>query len=441
MPRRVKELSAIEVKRLEYPHDEMIKKGNKLLPIYKAVGGVPGLQLQLTPGGGKSWIYRYSVNVAGKQKRKSLGLGSYPTYGVAEARDRAREAVRLLGEGEDPVKVQRAKRLKLKAETAKPTFSKAVQGWAKDNPHEFSNDKYRQAWLNSVYAMKPLQDAYVDQIDDRQVWNAIKDTASRSPDLAARVQRRIAAVLRWAAGERHIAGENPADTEWLKGKVKAELKGVQKKRRPSLQMADAPRWWVALKHREGTGSRALEFLALTATRSGDVRGMIWSEVDLDKGLWTIPAQRLKIKSKGDHTVPLPVAAVELLAALPRLDGVELVFPAMRGGMLSDMTISKAMKDMHANDIKKGGAGFVDVESGKPAVPHGLRATFRTWAGEQGFSREHAELALAHVFGDDTERAYQRSAYTEQRRPMMEAWAGFLAGKATGGNVVEMRHGR
>lgn len=261
----MKELSALEVKRLEYPHDEMVAKGNKLLPVFKAVGGVPGLQLQLTPGGGKGWIFRYSVTVKGKQKRRSQGLGSYPTYGVAEARERAREAVRKLNEGHDPIKVQRAKRLKLQQEAAKPTFAQAVEGWAKDNPHEFTSEKYRQAWLNSVFVVKPLQDVCVDQLDDRQIWNALKDTADRSPDLASRVQGRIATVLRWAAGERHITGENPADTDWLKGKLKAELKGVQKRRRPSLQLADAPRWWAALKQREGMGSRALEFLALTAT--------------------------------------------------------------------------------------------------------------------------------------------------------------------------------
>lgn len=441
MPKRVKELSALEVKRLEYPMDEMVAKGNKLMPVFKAVGGVPGLQLQLTPGGGKSWIFRYSTSVNGKQKRRSMGLGSYPTYGVAEARERARSAVRKLDNAEDPIKAKRAQKLKLQAETAKPTFAQAVKSWSSENPHEFTSGKYRQAWLNSVYAVEALQDVYVDQIDDRLVWNALQGQAKRSPDLASRVQKRIATVLRWAAGERHITGENPADTEWLKGKFKAKLKGVEKKRRPALQLADAPRWWAALQEREGTGSRALEFLALTATRSGDVRGMTWAEVDLDKGVWTIPAHRLKIKSKGDHSVPLPVAAMELLAALPRMAGADLVFPAMRGGTLSDMTISKAMKTIHEKDIQKGGSGYLDKESGNPAVPHGLRATFRTWAGEQGFSREHAELALAHVFGDDTERAYQRSAYTEQRRPMMEAWVGFLGGQeATGGNVVEMRHG-
>jgi integrase len=438
MPKRVKEMGALEVKRLEYPHEEMEAKGNRLLPVFRAVGGVPGLQLQLTPGGGKSWIYRYSVEVNGKYKRRSMGLGSYPTYGVAEARDRAREAVRLLDEGKDPIKEQRALKAKSNAEALKPTFKQAVESWADANPHEFTSEKYRQAWLNSVYAVEPLQNEYVDQLDDRQIWKALESVVERSPDLAARVRGRMAAVLRWAAGERHITGENPADTDWIKGKVSAVLKGVKKQRQPSLRVGDAPRWWDALRDREGMGARALEFLALTATRSGDVRGMTWSEVE--GAVWTIPAERLKIKNKGDHNVPLPEAAIALLKSLPRMEGTDLVFPAPRGGQMSDMTIRKAMLSLHEADLKASGPGYLDAHSHRPATPHGLRATCRTWAGEQGFSREHAELALAHVFGDDTERAYQRSTYTEQRRPMMEAWAGFLLGKAPGGNVVEMRHG-
>lgn len=451
MPKRVKELSALEVKRLTYEsvlqemRDRAEKNGRPPpseheLPLFKAVGGVPGLQLQLTHGGGKSWIFRYSVNVGGKQKRKSLGLGSYPTYGVAEARDRARDAVRLLDVGEDPIKVKQANRDKRNAEATKPTFKLAVDSWATANPHEFTSEKYRLAWLNSVYAIDLLQDRYVDQIDDRTIWRALVPLVDRSPDLASRVAARIAAVLRWAAGERHVTGENQAETDWLKGKLKAALKGVKKKRQPSLDWEDAPRWWAMLNDREGTGSRALQFLAMTATRSGDVRGMTWDEVDLEKGIWTIPAERLKVKNKGEHSVPLPTAALELLKSLPKIEGVNWVFPAIRGGQLSDATIGKAMKDMHSKDIKQGGSGFLDKESNSPAVPHGLRATFRTWAGEQGFSREHAELALAHVFGDDTERAYQRSTFIEQRRPMMAAWAEYLHGKATLGNVVEIRRG-
>jgi integrase len=444
MPKLAKELTALEVKRLTYQSlmDEKREKaeneGRKPptengLPIFKAVGGVPGLHLQLTATGGRSWVYRYAVRIPGtdpvKYKRRALGLGSYPTYGVAEARDRAREAVRMIDEGEDPIKKNRERRDQLAAAVAKPTFAQAVEGWLKDNPHEFTSAGYRKSWINSITAekeLKGLQDRYVDQIEDRLIWSMLKKVAKRSPDLASRMQRRIVTVLNWALGERHMKGENPADTVWLKNKIKAEMKGVKKGHQPALQIEDAARWMADLRERDGMGSRALEFLALTAVRSGNVRGAVWDEIDLEKAVWTIPASRMKMKR--DHTVPLPEAAVALLRSLPRFEGNPLVFPAQRGGQMSDMTLSATMKRMHESDVKAGGPGYLDLESGKPAVPHGLRACFRMWAGEAGLSREHAEIALAHKFGDATEQAYQRSIYTEQRRPMMEAWGKFLSGE-------------
>lgn len=436
MPKRVKELSALEVKRLEYPHDEMVAKGNKLLPVFRAVGGVPGLQLQLTSGGGKSWIFRYSVTVNEKQKRRSLGLGSYPTYGVAEARDKARAAVRMLDEGIDPIKAQQSKRLQLKRDASKPTFAIAVDQWASDNPNEFTNAKYREAWLNSVKVVSDIQNVFVDQLEDRQIWSALRDQLGRSPDLGTRVAQRIATVLRWAAAERHIA-TNPADTEWIKAKIKAARKGIKKQAQASFSWERMPAWWEALGQRTNISSDALRFLALTAVRSGDVNGMTWDEVDLEKRTWTIPAERLKIKNKDRHTVPLNDPMLTILKAQPPTGG--LVFPAPRGGPMSDATMRKEMKTVNGLDEAAGGGGFYD--GARVATPHGLRATFRTWAGEQGYPRELCELALAHVFGDETERAYQRSTYVDRRRPMMEAWAGFVEGKTTGGNVVEMRHGR
>lgn len=156
MPKRVKELSALDVKRLEYPRDEIEAKGNKLLPVYKAVGGVAGLHLQLTPGEGKSWIFRYAVESGTdkkgnkKYKRRSFGLGSYPEVGVAEARDRARQAKAAIREGRDPIKERRAARAALAAEVAKLSFAKAVDGWDRDNPNKFGSDKHRQIWLAAI---------------------------------------------------------------------------------------------------------------------------------------------------------------------------------------------------------------------------------------------------------------------------------------------------
>lgn len=442
MPKRAKELSALEVKRLEYPHDEKVAKGNKLLPFYKPVGGVAGLHLQLTPGEGKSWVFRYAVEAGADQqgkkkyKRRSLGLGSYPEVSLAEARDRAREAKAAIREGRDPIKERRAARAALAAEVAKLTFAKAVDGWDHDHPNKFGSDKHRQIWLASVRGVVGLQQMQVDQIEQEDIWRFLEPIAERTPDTARRIRGRIEEVLDWAEDERQREGPNPAATGWLKRKLSAKTAGAKVTHRPALQVHDAPRWWSALCKLDGIGSRALEFMALTASRSGEARGARWDEIDIAKGVWTVPAARMKMKR--DHSVPLPVDAIRLLKALPRQS--ELIFPASRGGEMSDVTPIATMKRLHEADLKAGGKGFFDKDSGRPAVPHGLRSTFRVWAGQQGFSREHAELALAHQFGDAVEQAYQRDIYTEQRRHMMEAWAAYLAGRQCTGKVVELRHG-
>ena len=190
-----------------------------------------------------------------------------------------------------------------------------------------------------------------------------------------------------------------------------------------------------LQKREGMPARALEFIALTAARSGEVRGMEWTEVDLDKGLWTVPAERMKMDR--EHLVPLTAEAVALLHDLARLRDetgkmVPYVFFAPRGGKLSDMSVSVVMKQMQEAETKSGRRGWLDTRSGLPAVPHGLRSTFRDWAAERTeFPHEMAEIALAHTVGSSVERAYRRGQMVERRRLMMAAWDRFLRGQQDG----------
>ncbi len=438
MPRRVKELSAIEVKRLDYA--SLHKPGNKRVPVFQAVGGVPGLQLQLTSGGGKSWIYRYSVMLRGKQKRRSLGLGSYPMVGVGRARELASEAAQALRRGEDPIKKRQEAREALAREIAKPTFAEAIEGWERANPYRPANPGHRQRWLNSVRSLDTLADLPVDLITKELVWKSLQPWIEKgAKDTSERVLQRIGAVMDWAADEGHLEGSNPATEGWVKRKMSAVMAGVTKSNRPAVQVADIPRWYAELSsNREGTGSRALEFLTLTAVRSGEVRGATWDEIDFDNRVWRIPAARMKMKR--DHIVPLSDRAIALLEAMSQRSDSAYIFANQKGGMISDATMSSngTMGRMHNDDIAAGGSGYVDGETGLPAVPHGLRSTFRVWAGRRGFPREHAELALAHKFGDAVEQAYQRDVYTEQRRPMMDAWAAFLQGHEADANVVEIR---
>ena len=163
-----------------------------------------------------------------------------------------------------------------------------------------------------------------------------------------------------------------------------------------------------LRAAQGIGARALEFVILTAARSGEVRGATWAEIDLEHAAWTVPPARMK--AGNEHRVPLSDAALTLLESLPRMAGTDLVFPAPRGGQLSDMTISAVLRRMEV-----------------PAVPHGFRSTFRDWASERtNYPREAAEMALAHTIESKVEAAYRRGDLFERRRAMMTEWAAFLA---------------
>jgi integrase len=207
---------------------------------------------------------------------------------------------------------------------------------------------------------------------------------------------------------------------------------------PALALSDAPAWFAALHWREGTAARALEFLALVAARSGEVRGMTWAELDLERKLWIVPAARMK--ASREHRVPLTDEAAALLKAMPRLARSPYVFAAPRGGQLSDTPVSAVMRRMQMAEEKAGRTGWLDPRSGRPAVPHGLRSTFRDWAAEQGYDRDMSEIALAHNVGTEVERAYRRSDMLERRRAMMAAWARFLRGES-GAKVVKLGAGQ
>ena len=228
------------------------------------------------------------------------------------------------------------------------------------------------------------------------IWATKTETASR-------LRGRIEAVLNWATVSGFRTGENPA--RW-KGNLEAVLPKPSKvskvKHHTALPVVDMPKFMDELAERSATSARALEFLILTAARSGEVRGATWEEIDLDEALWVVPASRMK--ADREHRVPLSANAVRLLATLPTRTGS--VFVAPKGGQLSDMALSQLVKRM-----------------GAEAVPHGFRSTFRDWAADHtDYPREVAEAALAHQIENRVEAAYRRSDLLEKRREMMEDWA-------------------
>lgn len=428
MPRIAPELSALDVRRLAHPGG----KRNHMA----AVGGVPGLYLQLTPGDGRSWLLRTTVG----KLRRDIGLGSYPGVTLAQARDKAREFRELIEQGIDPVEQRKAAKAALAASQRRGmTFAKATEHYLAAKLDAFSNPKHRQQWQNtlSTYAEPELGKMLVQDIAVQDVLRVLQPIWADRTETASRLRVRIEAVLSWATVSGHRTGDNPA--RWkgnLKELLPAPSKVAKEGNHPAVSLDDAPRWFAALRDRDGFGARALEFVALTALRSKEVRGATWDEIDLAGALWTIPAARMKMKR--EHRVPLSPAAVDLLKALPRLKDNPLVFPAARGGMLSDMTLSATMKRMHKAEVAAGRPGFLDRESKRPAVPHGLRSTFRDWVGDTtNFPGEMAEVALAHRISSAVEAAYRRSDMIEKRRRMMEAWAGFLLAVPKSAKVVAL----
>lgn len=403
-------------------------------------GGGTGLFLRVDPTGARFWIQRIVI----RGKRREIGLGSFPLVSLAEAREAALENKRLAFRGGDPLAERRKAREVL-------TFADAVERYLAAKLHEFRNEKHRKQWRATLdtYARPALGHMPVAAIEVRDVLRVVEPIWKAKTETASRLRGRIENVLSWATVAGHREGPNPA--RW-KGNLSELLpkaaKVAKAENQPALALVDAPRWWAELSTREGMAARALEFLALTAARSGEVRGMTWDEIDfggrdkIDKtdknprAIWAIPPSRMK--AEREHRVPLTAEAVAILESLPRLEGCPYVFFAPRGGQLSDMTISAVMRRMQEAEEKAGRVGYLDPRNKRPAVPHGLRSTFRQWAAEQGFARDMAELALAHRVGTEVERAYQRSDMLERRRGMMAGWAGFLRGENAGADIVPLR---
>lgn len=405
-----------------------------------------GLFLRVRTNGGKQWVQR--INIHGK--RTEIGLGSPPAVPLATARQLALENRGKAMLGGDPLQEKREARASL-------NFAAAVDKYLSSKLDEFRNEKHRKQWRSTLdtYAAPVLGAKQVAHITVQDVLRVLEPIWQTKTETATRLRGRIENVLSWATVAGYRTGENPA--RW-KGNLSEMLpkpnKVAKSENQPALALGDVSRWWSELAKRDGMAARALQFLTMTAARSGEVRGMTWDEIDfglhdkIDKtdktpvatlatsATWTVPASRMK--NGREHRVPLTGETVALLKALPRMDSSPYVFFAPRGGMLSDMSISAVMRRMQEAREKAGEPGYLDPRSKRPAVPHGLRSTFRQWAAERGYPRDMAEIALAHFIGSDVERAYQRSDMLERRREMMEAWAGFLRGeKAQGENVVRL----
>ena len=271
----------------------------------------------------------------------------------------------------------------------------------------------------------------VFDIDVQDIVRVLEPIWETKTETASRLRGRIERVLAWATTNKHREGANPALWKDNLATILPKPSDVREvEHHPAVQAKDAASWFADVTAREGQRAVALQLLAMTCVRSENIRRMRWESIDLDARVWTIPREEMKGQKnkRKEHTVPLTDEMIEVLDGLPHMPNSDLVFPSSRGTPLSDATISSCMRAVHEAKKAKDGIGYVDRQSRRPAVPHGLRSTFRDWTAERGIDRDMAEIALAHTVGSENERAYRRTDMLERRRALMAAWVAFLKGE-------------
>lgn len=372
-----------------------------------------GLKLVVKVSGAKQWVQRVTI----RGKRTEMGLGSANLVTLAEAREAAHTNKKLARAGGDPLRAKREAQAVL-------TFAQAARKVHEINLPTWSNAKHGAQFISTLetYAFPSIGNFKIGDITNRDVMEALMPIWQTKQETARRVMQRIGTVMKWAIAQ-GMRQDNPADN--IKSAMPKQKAKVQ--HRKSLPY-DQVNTCIQVIKGSGAGistKLALEFLILTAARSGEVRGATWGEINFGAGdaanpaipanrvTWTIPAERMKMEK--EHSVPLPARAVQILHEAKAISGGgDLIFEGTKPDKpLSDMTLSKLVKDL----------GF-------DADVHGFRTSFRTWTQEQGdYPREICEAALAHGIKDKAEAAYARSDYMDKRAAMMDNWAKYLATEA------------
>lgn len=367
-----------------------------------------GLYLSIK-GTGRSWVFRYRDRTSGKLR--DMGLGATHTVSLADARAKARDQRALLLAGADPLSIKREAALSRKLEAARSmTFDQCALAYVSAHRAKWRNAKHADQWTNTLrdYASPVFGGLPVAAVDTGLVRKALEPIWTAKHETATRVRQRIESVLSWATVAGYRSGENPA--RW-KGHLDKLLPAIPKAERvthhPALDWRLAGVFMTDLRERDGIAARALEFLILTAARTGEIIGATWGEIDVAGKRWAIPGSRMK--AKRTHVVALSERALEILAALPQGEPTDQVFGGPKGP-LSNMAMTALLKRMGRERI----------------TVHGFRSMFRTWAGEAtAYPREVIEMALAHSVGNATEQAYSRGDLFEKRARLMQEWSDYL----------------
>ena len=353
-----------------------------------------GLYLRVTESRSKRWVQRLRIN----KRRVEVGLGSFQWVSLAEARAKALDNTKLAKSGIDPRPGRNQAEIPLFSEAMEAVISNHASGW--------KNPKSAEAWRSTLktYA-DSLQKRRLDEIIASDVVACLLPNWESKQETMRRVRQRLSAIFKWSIAKGYRS-DNPAGPAISEVLPKAKN---GKKHMKSLPHGEVGSCIQKVRESQAaeTTKLAFEFLVLTATRSGEVRFATWKEIDLKKAVWTIPAERMKAGK--EHRVPLPKQAVSVLNKASEFnDGSGLVFPSVRGKVLSDSTLSKLLRELNIQ-----------------AVPHGFRSSFRNWCAENNVDREIAEQALAHTIKDATEAAYLRSDILDLRRDLMDTWGDYL----------------
>jgi len=376
-------------------------------PGYHADGG--GLYLQVTANGAKSWVFRYRF----EGRRPEMGLGPLHVVGLADAREAADAARKMVLSGQDPLAGRRAAAM---ASAGIPTFWEAAESYIEERRAGWTNPKHAGQWTNTLdtYAKPILGGIRVDRIETDHILNVLRPIWAVKTETASRVRQRIEAVLDAVTVQKKRTGENPARWRGHLAMILPKPTAVSKVENfAALPYGELPAFMDKLRQRHGEAARALEFTILTAARTGMTLGALSVEIDLEAETWTIPSGRMKAKVQ--HTIPLSAAAMAL--ARPRIQR-RLLFPNdLTGELLSENAMLALMKRM--------GFGNFTV--------HGFRSTFKDWASETtDFADDLSEAALAHQIRDKAKAAYKRGTMLEKRRRLMHEWQIFaLSNRLTG----------
>jgi integrase len=379
-----------------------MREGNKLnalkvakLAREKKKGWVPdGHNLYLKDG--SSWVFRFVKQA----HERWMGLGPVHTVSLQEARIRARQARQILLEGKDPLTVKQDAITATILDAARTiTFKQAaLEFLATDRVEQFKSEVHRKQWHSMLEKAFPvIGDLPLQSIDSALVLRVLLPIWKRTPETGSRLRGRIERVFAWAAAHQYFTGTNPATRDVLRDALPTKPKANH---HSAMPYAELGAFMEKLREKESLSAKALELTILTAVRTGETIGMVWSEIDFATKVWTIPAERMK--ADREHRVPLSDRAIAVLASVPR-NGSALVFP------LSNAAMSELLKGTNGN-------GY---------TVHGFRSTFSDWARDNtAYSRDVVEMALAHSIKDKTEAAYRRGDALAKRARLMTEWAKF-----------------